>query len=389
MSRWLRWLIPALLILVLAGFVLRAVKARKAEQAQLAQPVAATQAALQLASTDLLVVRRLDMTRTLPVSGTLKAVNSAFVKARVAGELKTVLVREGDTVRPGQLLAQLDTTELDWRLRQAEQQAAASKAQLDIAQRQLANNKALVQQGFISGTALDTAVATEAGAQATLLAAQAAVELARKARADATLAAPIGGLVAQRLAQPGERVAVDARILEIVDLSRLEVEVSVTPEDLPLLRLGAAVKLQVDGLAQPVDGRVARINPTAQAGSRAVPVYVAVAAHPALRQGLFVRGSVELERKPVLAVAADALRNDQAKPYVLRVAGGQARLLEPRLGAQGLADGAEVVEVLGGLAEGDQVLAGRVGVVRDGTPLKLPAAAAPAAAAAPRAASQP
>ena len=142
---------------------------------------------------------------------------------------------------------QVKVAELDLRLRQSEQQAASARSQLEIAQRALANNRALVTQGFISSTALEASISNEASAQASMLVAQAAVDLARKARADATLAAPIAGLVAQRLAQPGERVSVDARILEIVDLSRLEVEVALPPEDVVALQPGRPAALAVDG----------------------------------------------------------------------------------------------------------------------------------------------
>jgi membrane fusion protein (multidrug efflux system) len=384
-----RWHKLALLLLLLAVAALgigRVMGTRKAQQAQAAAPVKAA-AVLELAVGDLLPVRRAELTRTLEVSGSLMAVNSAFVKARVAAEVKTVAVREGDTVRAGQVLAQLDTTEFDWRLRQAEQQAQAARAQLDIAQRALQNNRALVTQGFIAATVLDNAVSTEAGAQATLQAAMAGVELARKARADATVSAPIAGQIAQRLLQPGERVPIDAKLLEIVDLSRLELQASVAPENAGLLRVGALAKLKVDGIDGEVMARVMRVNPSAQAGSRSVIAYLELQPNPALRQGLFARGTIELERRQALLLPLSAVRNDQAQPYALRLDGTQVVQRTLGLGQRGRAGTDEAVEVLQGLAEGDRVLAGSLGAVREGAtvrvseqPVAVPGASAASAA---------
>jgi RND family efflux transporter MFP subunit len=360
-------------VLLLAGVAVgvgRMLGERKAQQVQAtAAPKAA--AVLELAASDLLPVRRAELARALEVSGSLVAVNSAFVKARVAAEVKAVSVREGDSVRVGQVLVQLDTTEFDWRLRQAEQQAQAARSQLEIAQRTLQNSRSLVSQGFISATALENAVSTEAGAQATLQAAIAGVELARKARADATVSAPIAGQIAQRLVQPGERVPVDARLLEIVDLSRLELQASVAPESAGLLRVGATAQLKVDGIDGPVAARVVRINPSAQAGSRSVLAYLALQANPALRQGLFARGTIELERRQTLLLPLSAVRTDQAQPYALRLEGTQVAQRALSLGQRGRADGDEAVEVLQGLAEGDQVLIGSLGAVRDGATVRL------------------
>jgi RND family efflux transporter MFP subunit len=368
-----RWHKLTLAVLLLAGVAVgvgRMLGERKAQQVQAtAAPKAA--AVLELAASDLLPVRRAELARALEVSGSLVAVNSAFVKARVAAEVKAVSVREGDSVRVGQVLVQLDTTEFDWRLRQAEQQAQAARSQLEIAQRTLQNSRSLVSQGFISATALENAVSTEAGAQATLQAAIAGVELARKARADATVSAPIAGQIAQRLVQPGERVPVDARLLEIVDLSRLELQASVAPENAGLLRVGATAQLKVDGIDGPVAARVVRINPSAQAGSRSVLAYLALQANPALRQGLFARGTIELERRQTLLLPLSAVRTDQAQPYALRLEGTQVAQRALSLGQRGRADGEEAVEVLQGLAEGDQVLIGSLGAVRDGATVRL------------------
>ena len=369
MKRVFKWALPLLVLLLLGGFIARALYARKAEQAAQMAPVAAL--ALELAASDVLTARTQELTRTLEVSGGLKAVNSAVIKAKVAAEVKTLTVREGDSVKRGQVLGQLDTTELDWRLRQAEQTASSARAQLDIAKRSLDNNRALVAQGFISPTGLETSVSNEAAAQANYLASQAAAELARKSRGDSTLVAPIAGLVSQRMVQPGERVSVDAKLLEIVDLSRLELEAAIAPEDVAALSIGRPATLRIDGMSAPVTARVARINPSAQSGSRAVMAYLAVDAHPALRQGLFAKGSIATANKQVLALPLSAVRMDQAQPYVLQVLADKAVQKPVQLGLRGEVSGQPWVEIAAGLSDGAQVLGGSVGAVRDGTAVRL------------------
>ena len=124
MKRALKWLIPLLLIVVIALAVGRTLQTRNAERA--AAAAARPASGLDLATTDVIVTRRLDLPRTLDVSGGLKAVRSAVVKAKVPAEVKSLTAREGDSVKAGQVLGQLDTMELDWKLRQAEQTAAST-----------------------------------------------------------------------------------------------------------------------------------------------------------------------------------------------------------------------------------------------------------------------
>jgi membrane fusion protein, multidrug efflux system len=376
-SRWAIAVLALALLATLLGW--RVTQQRRAAALAAATPPAA--AALELAAGDIASARRTELASLLPVSGGLRAVNSAMVRAKVAAEVREVAVREGDRVSAGQLLVRLDDTEFVWRLRQAEDQAAAAKAQLDIAERTLANNKALVDQGFISKTALDTAVSSAAGAMASLQAARAAAELSRKAVADAVLRAPLAGLVAQRLVQPGERVAVDARLVEIVDLSSIELEAALAPDDVAGVRVGQMASVQMDGLAEPIKARVVRINPSTQAGTRAVMTYLALDAqsphHAAVRQGLFARGSIELERKSALVVPASALRLDQARPYVLVVEAGKVAQRSVTTGLRGdvaLGASSEAAVEVSGIVDGAIVLRGSVGALRDGTLVRLPAA---------------
>ncbi len=378
------WLVALVALLALSLGIGRAVLGKRASAAASAVAASAPAQAVELTAADLASVRRADLRSTLEVSGGLKAVNSAVVKAKVAAELTTLAVREGDPVQAGQLIGRLDDTESRWRLRQAEDQAAAAQAQLEIAERTLANNKALVDQGFISRTALDTSVSSANGARASLQAAKAAIELARKAVNDCELRAPLAGLVSQRLAQPGERVPLDGRVVEIVDLARLELEAAIAPDDVVRLRVGQTARLQVDGLAETVPATVARINPATQGGTRAVMAYLAVQAVPGLRQGLFGRGVVELSQRPALVAPAAALRSDQALPDLLMVVDGRVARRPVTTGARGEVDfgaGPErAIELLKGAAEGDRVLRASVGMLPAGTALVLPKAAATSSA---------
>lgn len=378
----LKWLIGGIVLLLVCALVARGIQSRRADKALASAPAKAAQ--FELTPSDVVVVSSQELTRTLQVSGGLKAVNSAFLKAKVAAEVKSLNVREGDTVKAGQVLGQLDTSEVELRLRQAEQSAASSKAQLDIARRALENNRALVAQGFISPTGLETSVSNEAAARATYGAAAAAADLARKALADARLVAPISGMVSQRLVQVGERVSIDAKLIEIVDLSRIELEAALAPEDVVDVRVGQEARLNIDGFSDPMLAKVARINPSTQAGTRAVMVYLSIAPHPGLRQGLFAKGSIELQRRSALVAPVTAVRVDQARPYVLMVVDGKVVQKTVSLGARGeaqLGAGREsVVELTEGVAAGATLLRGTVGQLREGTPVHLQPAAASAAA---------
>lgn len=372
----------AIVVLLLAAGVWRALAARQVQQKALTE--AATQRAeapVQLRADEVLRVKRQNLAMEVPVSGSLRAVDSAMVKARVGGELQGLTVREGDRVKAGQEIARIDPTEARARLRQAQQQADAAKSQVDINQRQFTNNRALVDQGFISATALVTSQASLQAAQSSYQAAVSAADVARKGLEDTVLRSPISGLVSQRLAQPGERVAVDGRVIEVVDLSRLELEALLSPADSVAVRVGQTAKLTIEGSTQAVPATVVRINPSAQAGSRTVPVYLRIdqnVGDAPLRQGLFAQGTLETGRADMLTVPLDAVRTDRPVPYLQTVQGGRITYTAVKTGARTVLNGQTLVAV-DGVPEGTAFIAGRVGTLREGT--LVSAAAAPAVAA--------
>jgi multidrug efflux system membrane fusion protein len=380
----IKWAVAALVLVLLAAGVLRAIEARRAQQATVSAAAKPTETVVQLSPADVVRATRRELAQTLAISGTLKAVDSALVKARVAGELIGLTVREGDAVTAGQVVARIDPVEYQSSVRQAQEQADSARAQAEVAQRTYDNNKALVDQGFISRTALDTSQSNLNAALSTHRAALAAVEMAHKLLNDTVLKSPLTGQVAQRLAQPGERVAVDARVIEVVDLSRIELEATLAAADSVAVRVGQRATLQIEGsgAADPasadrkVGASVVRVNPSAQAGSRSVLVYLRLDRSAGFRQGLFAQGSIDVGRVEGLALPLSAVRIDKPAPYVQMVIGGRIAHRAVQTGQRGQVDGQTLVAVRG-VEDGAVVVAGSVGPLREGTAVRMAPVAAP------------
>ena len=386
MKRTLKWVIAALVLILVIGGVLRAVGARKANQAAAAAGGTVAETVVELSPADVVRVKRRELAETLSVSGTLKAVDSAQVKARVAGELIGLAVREGDNVTAGQVIARIDPIEYQSRVRQAQEQADSARAQAEVAQRTFDNNKALVDQGFISRTALETSQSNLNSALSTHRAALAAVEMARKSLDDTVLRSPITGQVSQRLAQSGERVGIDTKVIEVVDLSRIEVEATLAAADSVAVRVGQRASLQIEGssVTDPKSGErsvgatVVRVNPSAQAGSRSVLVYLKLDRSTGFRQGLFAQGTIDVGRTETLALPLSAVRTDKPVPYVQLVIEGRVAHRQVETGLRGQVDGQTMIAVRG-LDERAVAVAGAVGPLRDGTVVRLAPIAAPGA----------
>jgi membrane fusion protein (multidrug efflux system) len=362
--RWITWVLVALLVLSVALGVTRALQKRTLQSAAANAAAQALQQdpVYQLGPQDVVMVQTLALEQTVALSGSLHARQTAVIKARAAGELQGLTKREGDAVRAGETVARVDNTEAQARLRQTEQQAQAAQAQV-----------AMVRQGFISATALDTSNANLATAQANHQAALAASDIARKALGDTVLKSPLSGQVSARLVQNGERIGLDARVLEVVDLSGFELEAALAPADAAAVRVGQVARLRVEGLAEPVGATVARINPSVQTGSRSVLIYLRVTAVPGMRQGLFAQGAVVIGRVDAPAVPLSSVRNDKPTPYIQLVREGKI-VHQPITLAQQARQGDEPMVVLGDLSAvppGTLVLRVQAGLIREGTAVTL------------------
>ncbi|NYH22265.1 efflux RND transporter periplasmic adaptor subunit [Paraburkholderia bryophila] len=385
-----RIVIAALVVIViLAIAIVQAIRKRSA-------PAAATETVssiVEFAPDDLTTVGRRTLSETLPLTGSLRAITQAAVKSKVAGSALDVAVREGDTVKTGQILAKIDARDYVARAEQSRGQMAAMGGQLDIAKQTLDNNRVLVEKGFISKNAFDTAQSQYEIARANLDAARAALASSNLSLDDTVVRSPLDGQIATRSVEPGEKVAVDTKLFDVVDLRTLELEAPVPVGEIGRVRIGQPVSIAFDGIDTPVQGAITRINPAAQPGSRSIMVYVQVA-NPAgtLRVGMFGTGTIAVgSRQNVLVVPATAVRTDGARHSVYALVGGKLVEQPVQTGATGDADGDSWTEITSGqLNVGERIVKNNLGSLRIGSTVHVvqPASAASSAPAASSAAGQ-
>lgn len=364
-ARW--WIAASLAVIVAAvAWSVRQRAAREPAPPSNASAVSETRT-MELTGADLTVVGRGPLEVLVPLSGSLRPLEQTLVKSKVAGELRSVAVREGQAVQRGQVIARFDDVELQARVAEKRANREAARAQLELASKTWKMNADLLEQGFISQNAADNVRNSVLVGEANLKSAEAQLELAEKALSDAVVRAPLSGIVAERFAQPGEKLPVDARILSIVDLDRMELEAEVPGSDIAFVRVGQPVALAIEGFGgKTFQGRVDRIAPTADERSRAVKVYV-VLPNPAreLKGGMFAKGELRVrgEREAVL-VALAALREERGETVVYRLDGDTVVRQPVRIGMRDTGRG--LAEVLDGLAPGSRVLNANLVNVRPG-----------------------
>ena len=365
-------------------------------QAQAAkQPGAAASAPLEFRANEVVQPQRASLPERIAFSGPLVAPNTVLLRARTSGTLLALTVAEGDRVKAGQALGRIDMAELAPRIAERNAMLDSARASLAQAERTHASNERLAAQNFISPNALDSSRAQVDTARAALAAAQATLETTRVGQRDATLLAPIAGIVAKRHVLPGEKVSAEQQVLTIVDLARLELAASVGTHEVARLSPGMPVQVRVEGMDAALTGQLARIAPAAEAGTRSIGVTVALAnAQERLRAGQYAIGEVQLpdDRQRLLLPAA-AVGSAAGQNHVWVIEGGKLARRAVTLGRRDEA-GARV-EVLDGVGADAQVLGARFDNLREGALARVtgrsPAGAAtgPAVASAAVAASAP
>lgn len=284
-----------------------------------------------------------DLSRAVVVAGAVEPVRTIGVNSMLAGTVLAVHVQEGDRVRRGQLLAELDARETRAQYERA--QAVLANAET-IFQRneQLAANKIITDAEFQQSRSAYEVAKSDA-------------EVWRTRLAFTRITAPSPGVVTAKLIESGSAVSANQRTFDLADVSLLVVRVQVSELDVVHVKPGAEVSVVLDAYpTATVRGRVRRVFPSADAQSRLVPVEVALDAFPegvVARPGFLARVSFQLDRRPgalVIPASAVGVGEEGQFVYVVEADSLQRRPVTVGISAEGF------VEIQRGLTAGERVV---------------------------------
>lgn len=310
-------------------------------------------------------VTQTSLDRTVTASGTVSAWEEVPVAAETGGlTAVAVYVDEGSYVRQGQPLVQMNDVLLRAQLRQ--QQAQVQLAEANVARDNAALDRAqqLKERGFLSQASLDTALANQRSSNANLAAARAALSQTQTQLSQATIRAPVGGLIISRSVTKGQIIAAGTELFRMVRDGRLELDAQVPETELALVRAGQSATITSSEAGQ-TTGSVRIVTPEVNATTRLGLARISLAPGAQLRPGMFARADIAVGDQPATTVPTGAVLYRDNKPGVFVVRGDSTVHFQPvtvlsRTEAQTAVSGVDVgvrvaVDGAGFLNEGDRV----------------------------------
>lgn len=305
------------------------------------------------------------MERVLHVVGTLAAQNEATIAAQVAGQLEKNLVDLGDRVQAGQKLALIDTTSYEAAANASAANLTRAHASAANAAQNLKRIQDLQQEKIASTSDLDAAVADAARTRAEVKVAEANDAVARLDLDRSQVKSPFAGVVAERLAAPGDYLAVGTPIVRLVQTDPLRLRLDVPERDAVVVRVGQNVRVFVEGDTNIYRGQLSRIAPAIRADNRMLPVEADVPNPGGLRAGLFVRAAIVINQsEETVSIPSDALITFAGLEKVVLIKDGKAAEKNVTTGRR--ENG--WVEIITGLSHGETVVLSPAGI-RTGQPL--------------------
>ena len=323
----------------------------------------------------------------------LRPILQADVGAKTLGYLDAVLVDRGDRVRRGQLVAVVRPSDLPDQLEAARGALAQAQASVALARANKERAERLAPGGFVSQQDLQAAQTALASAEAMLAASQANVGALATRLGEMRIESPLDGWVSTRRLDPGALVGPTAGTGSILTVQRIEtlrVFVPVNERDVMRLKVGQEARLELDAQpGKPIAGKVVRLAPSFDPAARTLDAEVHVANPDGLlRPGMYGRAAIVTDvHRGAVVVPAAALQLSNGRAYVFVLKGEAVRRTTVGLGV----DGGDWLEVLSGLAPGDEIVTAGTDVLSDGSAVRAqrnvdPFTGTPIATAAPKAA---
>jgi len=305
-------------------------------------------------------VERADISSTLSVSGTIAGLPNQDVRVSslVPGRVARMTVAEGDHVRWGQVLANIDDRPFQDQAQQAEAAVAQAKANLENARLNRDRNENLFQRGIAARKDLEDARTQVSVDEAALRQAEAALALARLQLARTEVCSPLDGTVVKRLVSVGEQVDGTAAqpLFEVANVAEVELFGNVPALYLNRIRVGQMLHISTDAFpGKKFAGRVVAISPAVDPSTNVGLVRIRIGNGAGLlRLGMFLTAQLPLQtHAKALVVPPQAVYRDQeGKPHVYRVQGENAEAVAVKLGLETQ----ERVELLAGTQEGETII---------------------------------
>lgn len=361
------------------ALALLAVGCKDAAQQEAEKAKAAASQPLLLSSEDVLTLARKTLASGPAITGSILPEKQADLRAEVSAVVLSVLKENGDPVKRGQLLVQLDDTAIRDSLASAQSAAQAAAQAFEQAQRQYERMVKLREGGLVSTQQVEDAEVRRNATQSDSEAAKSRLVAAQQQQARTMVRAPFDGIVSDRRVSAGDTAAVGKELLKVIDPASLRFEGFVSADSIGDVHPGQKVSFRVHGFeGQEFTGRITRVNPSANATTRQVEVLVSFVQgqqQPGIA-GLYAEGRVETKQSEGHTLPPAIIVRDGDNAFAWKVNGGKLHKTALKLGDRDPRSGEYIVQT--GLADGDQVLRYPSSSLHDGQPVNWGKSAQPA-----------
>ena len=319
---------------------------------------------------DITTVKQESISAIVNFTGDLSPKAQTIISSEVDAKILKVMVEEGQLVKAGQALAELDTLDLAQAVSQQDAQVAAAKAKLELDKQKMDKQEQLLKQGFISQIAFDELINNYQASLQNYKAQLAMLTRSKKQLANTHITAPFAGVIYQKSIEPRQLALKNTKLFALANLDTMEIKAAIPSDQINAVSLGQSVVFKVETDAREYLGTVARINQVAVAGTRSYTVYIEFNnKNSVLKAGQFIKGQIVLKNLPAQSiVSCDALRSVANDKYVLVLKDGVVVQKPVKLI---LENQQNLKCAVSGLVTGEKVLAGNVLTVKAGDKVRV------------------